>query len=263
MSVSVSGGTLTVSEISGSAGNALVLMGQEAQLNITRQNTLDVTAIAQVALQTAQLIAYYQLHDDAVDLRDQKIDAQIAFQDKLTAYKFGADLNMLNLKKSVLTDLNLPSVDMCSDAVNLSSEAVGDGAAVVAKSQDLAQESCGGVPQGWGTHDGTLYAAKAGSYVGGVLSNSARRDEESFRQTKTDLVRAGQQGMKAVFKSDTVLAKYAQAASIHSGLADLFLQGFNSAGSALGATLGRFSGDSSPTVGGVIQGGTSGLDTVG
>ena len=252
--------SVAVSEISGTAGASIVLLGQEAQLNITRNTGLDIAAIAQVAIQTAQLIAYYDLHSDAVEARDEKIDAQIAFQETLQAYKFGADLGMLNAKKSVLSGLVVPEPDVCGDSTELASQAEDDGSAVVDKSNDLVQESCEGLPQGWGTHDGTLYGAKAGSYVGGVVANSGRRNEETFRQTKTDLVRAGQQGMKAVFSADTVLAKYAQASSIHAGLADLFLQGFNSAGAGLGASLGRIAQSSQtngPVVGGVIQGGSA------
>lgn len=221
------------------------------------QEDLPLLLLAQVL----QLGIYYSLHDDAVDNRDEKIDDQIEFMEKLNAYECGPDLEMLNCKKAVLNDLQLPLVDMCSDVRKCAFEIGLDGFAVDLKTDDFIAQSCGEEPDCWGTHDGELYAAKAASYVGGITANALRRDQEDFRMKKTDLVRAAQQGMKAVFNSSTVLSKYAQAASIHSGLADLYLQGFNSAGAGLGVTLGNINSTTGTTfgVGGNAGGASTGL----
>lgn len=225
------------------------------------RDNLQLATLFQIAASTLQLVAYYNLHDNAVDQRDAKIDDQIAFMTELNEYECGPDLEMLNCKKNVLADLQLPLVDMCSDSVKCKDEILADGKAVDNKSLDFINQSCGDIPDCWGTHDGNLYAAKAASYVGGITANSMRREQENFRQAKTDLVRAGQQGMKAVFNSNTVLAKYAQASSIHAGLADLFLQGFNSAGAGLGTALGQLGSNpgSAFSVGGNAGGVSTGL----
>lgn len=221
-----------------------------------RDTNLDLATIAQIAASIAQMIVFYDLADDAIDARDEKIDAQIEFMEKLNEYECGPDLEMLNCKKAVLTDLGLPSVDMCSDALRCVGESMNDGHAVDAVSQKFVDQSCKSLPTGWGLQEGTLHGAKSGSHAGGLLANSAKRQQEDFIQKKTALVTAGQQGMKGVFKASTVLQKYAQATQIHSGLADLFIQGFNSAGASLGTALGSLSGTTSsgPTFGGSIPG---------
>lgn len=204
-----------------------------------RTEGLDLVAIAQVILQTAQLVLFYGLADDATDRRDAKIDKTIEFQQDLQDYKFNQDLPVLNLKASVLTDLELPTIDMCADALKVTTDAMNDGAAVDNKAFLFSEESCHGIPQGWGVHEGSLMAGKSGSYASGMIANNSKRRVEQFRIVKTDLVRAAQQGMKAVYSANETMAKYAQSASIDAGLADLFIQGFNSAGAGLGVALGR------------------------
>lgn len=203
-------------------------------------------ALVQIALQIAQLVFYYDRFDDAIDERDAKIDAQIAFLDTLEGYKTGMDKGMANKKRSVLTGLGLPSVDLCRDSILFRTQHQGDGMAVDLKARQLSQESCDGIPSGWGVHEGSLMAAKSGSYAGGLLGNSAKRDREEFQVQKTQLVRAGQIGMKGVFRSGDTLGMYSQAAAIHSGLADIYLQGFNSAGAGLGSAIGQFGNSGKP-----------------
>lgn len=212
----------------------------------TRNQTRDLEVIAQIALQTAQLIAYYDLADDAIESRDLIIDKTIDFITYLEDKKVSQDLPMLNLKKSVLTGLGLPSVDMCSSAIQFRQESINDGHAVDEKSVNYARETCGGIPSGWGLHEGTLMAAKSTSYIGGMVGSSSKRQQETFRRAKTDLVRNAQAGMKSLFNASEVLSQYSQAQGIYAGLADLFIQGFNSAGAGLGVALGKL-GDNAPT----------------
>lgn len=208
----------------------------------SRSNNLGLATALQVAAQAVQLGLYYDKADEAIDARDNEIDTMQAFQEDLDAYACGADFEMVNCKKAILTDLGLPVTDKCSDAVRYASESLKDGEAVDCKSDHLAQQSCEGIPSGWGTHDGSLFAGRAGSYAGGIIANASKRRTERFREQKTNLVLRAQQAMKAAINSNTILGKYAQATSIHSGLADLFIQGFNSAGAGLGVALGQLAG---------------------
>lgn len=232
---------------------------------------LAAASIFQVIAHAIMMALYYDRATDAMSNRDTEIDKQLDFMQKVSDYEFGADLDMLNMKKAVLSGLQIPAVDMCSDVIFCRSEINEDGEAVDLASTNFIDQTCGGKPHGWGTHDGDLYAAKASGYAGGIVANSARREQEDFRQQKTKLVRAGQQGMKALFNAASIQAKYSQAVAIHSGLADLYMQGFNSAGAGLGVALGRMGsatqGTSSFAVGGTAQtaslqtniGGTSGV----
>lgn len=210
-----------------------------------RQNNLDAATAFQLGLQLIQLAIYWDRYNDAIDDRDEKIDKQIEFMSDIQAYKIGQDLPMLRCKKDVLTQLNLPSVDACRDAVICADESEDDGDAVDLKSQHLADQTCGGIPSNWCAHEGSLAAAKAGSNAGGLIANNAKREQESFRQHKTSMVRTGQQGMKSVFNSGEILAMYSQGAAIHQGFADIFIAGFNSAGAAAGVLLGRLAGGNS------------------
>jgi len=155
--------------------------GDKAALKQVRAILLAAT-LFQIAASTLQLIAYYNLHDNAVDQRDAKIDKQIEFMEELNEYECGPDLEMLNCKKDVLADLELPLVDMCSFATKCKDEVLNDGVAVDNKSKDFIEQSCGDIPDCWGTHDGNLYAAKAASVAGGIIANSARREQEDLPQ---------------------------------------------------------------------------------
>lgn len=215
-----------------------------------RNTARDVATVVQLGLQIAQLGTYYNAADNAIDDRDDKIDAQLAFIDQLENLKVTQDLPMLNCKKDILTDLPLPTIDMCGSVIKMSVPSKNDGDAIELKSEQLSRENCGGVPSNWALHDGSLMAAKAGSYTGGIVANAEKRREESFRSSRTGLTRTAQMGLKSVFNAGDTLGKYAQAAAIHSGLADLYIQGFNSAGAGLGVTLGRLAdGGNTQTIG--------------
>lgn len=211
------------------------------------QNNEDLAdaALVMTGLLILQLGIYYSLANSAVKRRDALIDKQKAFTDKLQEYSHGQDWDMAVCKSEVLTDLELPSVDMCSLSVICRDEILNDGTATDNKSLDYISKACGEIPECWGTHDGNLYASKAASVAGGLVANAAKRGLEDFRQRKTDLVRAGQIGMKGVFNANSISTKYSQATQIHAGLADMFMQGFNSAGAALGVALGNVNTSSS------------------
>lgn len=222
----------------------------------TRDQQNDLLIGASIIAHLALMAVYWSKYDDAIDARDAKIDKQIDFMQDVQDYKVDQDLPMLRCKKDILTELALPAVDMCSDAVRCADESEDDGHAIDLKSSHLADQSCDGIPEGWYAHEGTLAAGNAGSHAGGMISNNARRMQEQFRGSKTTLVSQAQHNMKAVFNSGEVLAMYAQGASIHQGFADIYISGFNSAGAAAGVGLGQLaSGTQSgnPTFGGSIS----------
>lgn len=191
-----------------------------------------------------QLDDFYSKASTANANRDGYLQDQMDFMQDLDTYRDTQDLPMLLNKQSVLTSISPPTPGMCFDASLFQSDIELDGDAIDAKSQQISTETYGGLPLGWVNRGGELLSAKASSYVTGIIPNEAKRREEDFRNTHTKLIRAGQQGMKAGYTSSEILTKYSQAANIQGGLADLFMQGFNSAGAALGTILGKLGGSS-------------------
>lgn len=206
---------------------------------VARRAALDIATITQLGLQTAQLTAFYNAADNAIDARDDKIDAQIAFMDTLENLKLTQDLPMVECKKDVLEQLELPELAACGSGIVVHTPLVSDGRSIDSKSLQFLNETCGNIPIGWTVNNGLMHGYRTATYNSSIVSNADRRRVERFRKRKTDLVRQAQIGIKSVYNAGDTLSKYAQAAAIHSGLADLYIQGFNSAGAGLGVLLGR------------------------
>ena len=100
--------------------------------------------------------------------------------------------------------------------------------------------TCAKTPEGWNTNEGALYAHRAVGYAGGIIHNANKRRVERFLENKTALTARAQ--ASARLAPGPILAGYQQAASIHEGLAGIFLKGFNSAGAGLGVRLGQITG---------------------
>jgi len=171
------------------------------------------------------------------------------------------DLPMIEDKADVLTDLQLPIPFFCGFDFNVAFMPFFDGEGVDLKSQHLALESCSGVPNGWDLDEGNVQQSKAGSNLISITSASDVRRIENFRRSKTSLVRTAQIGLKSTFNAGDTLSKYAQAAAIHSGFADLYIQGFNSAGAGLGVALGKLNTGSTDQNSGGSTSNTSGANT--
>lgn len=233
--------------------------------NNIRETTRDAAAVTELALQVAQLGTFYNRADSAITDRDAKIDAQIAFMQTLEDYKLNQDLPIIQLKGTVLTDLDLPELIPCGSGFTMHLPSFNDGFAVDEKATQIGREVCGGVPTDWSLHAGRLSGYRTASYVSGIVSNADRRRLERFRKRKTDLVRQAQIGIKSSYSANETLSKYAQATAIHSGLADLYIQGFNSAGAGLGVTLGKLaaSGENETTATAPTTGAASGTSQSG
>lgn len=188
----------------------------------------------------AQMVIYFGLWDDAVDLRDDVLDKQMAVLDYLHGTDKTVDYPMMEYKQTVLTDLPLPELAPCTDPLKCMPEDLLDGEVVDTLAEDQFRLTCGGAPDGWATHEGALYAAAASSYTGGVVHNANKRRVEGFRQNKTQLALRAQSSSK--MSITPILQGYQQAAAIHEQLASIFLQGFQSAGAGLGVSLERMTG---------------------
>lgn len=206
-----------------------------------KESTLTALAVTQMAAYAAQLVIYYNAAKDSVDDRDAAIDDQVSFMQYLQNTKVNVDLPMVEDKVDVLTLLDLPVLQPCGDGFDIASMSRQDGIAVDDTSHKLSKQSCGTIPNNWYQHAGRLSGAKSGSYAYGITSNADVRRVERFRKNKTSLVRQAHLGTKSIYNAGDVLSRYAQVVGVHSGLADLYIQGFNSAGAGLGVALGKLS----------------------
>lgn len=205
----------------------------------SRQTAVDAAAATQIGALTAQWGYYYDQADDAIDKRDIAIDTQISFMQYLQDTKVNTDLPMVQDQLDVLTDLDLPDVLTCGSGNDVAFQTWQDGIAVDDTANKLTDQAPGGRPNTFREHSGRLYGMKSGSYAYGIVSNADVRRRERFRKNKTQLVRQAQSNSKSIYSAGEVLSKYAQNTAIYSGLADLYIQGFNSAGAGLGVALGR------------------------
>ena len=201
------------------------------------EQELAAETLIQGLLALAQMIIYWNLYDDMLEKRDQAIDDLIAFLDKLQGYK-QQDLPILRAKKDALS-IPEPSANSCTEGGRYRSESLRDGQAVDQTSMDFIHCSCAGIPTGWGLHDGILSAGLGSATAGSYMASNAKRRQEAFRKAKINIVQTAQAGMKAVFKASDIIGYYSHAASIYSGLTDIFISGFNSGGAALGVALGK------------------------
>lgn len=220
-------------------GNWDALVQQEINAN----NNADSQSGVWAAAFALQMAAYYALWDDAIDNRDEVFNKQTAALDYLHDTDGSVDFPQMQLKQTVLTDLTLPDVAPCTDPLICLTENLADAKPVDSKAETQARRACGGVPTGWDTYEGELYASRAAAYTGGIVHNANKRRVEGFRQNKTQLALRAQSSSR--MDIGPIMKGYQQAASIHESLAGLFLQGLTSAGAGLGVSLDRLGGGSS------------------
>lgn len=235
MATYITGGTLNTNTTP--AGNWDTWLQQEIQANNDAAAQASTWAIAFAA----QMVIYFALWDDAVDNRDDALDAQEAALSYLDNADATVDFPQMKLKQTVLTDLELPDLGACTDPLVCLDEHLSDAKPVDDKADAQSRRACGGAPEGWGMYEGQLYASRAAAYTGGIVHNANKRRVEGFRQNKTQLALRAQSSSRMAI--GPILAGYQQAASIHEQLASIFLQGFQSAGAGLGVSLERMSGN--------------------
>lgn len=227
-------------------GTLMMNMNNYYAAQTERQAELDASTLIVTAAMVVQMIIYWNLYDDALEHRDEKIDDLVSFLDELQGYKADAD-GILDARMGVIGSLGVPSASVCTEAVRYKSETVKDGKAIDKTSTNLSKRSARGIPEGWNLNAGVLASGLAQATAGSLMAGNAKRRREDFITKKVDIVKASQSGMKAVYKASDITGYYTQAMSIWAGLADMYLQGFNSAGAALGVELGKLGTGTSNT----------------
>ena len=190
-----------------------------------------------------QMVTYFALWYDAVDNRDDVLDKQKDILDYMENQAATVDYEMLLCKQAICTDLECPTLNACTDPLKCADEGLLDGEVVDSKAQQQLERTCNKAPDGWDTNEGELYAHRGVGYAGGIIHNANKRRTERFLENKTALMARAQ--ASARIAPGPILAGYQQAASIHEGLAGIFLRGFQSAGAGLGVSLERLSGNNS------------------
>lgn len=216
----------------------------------SRDTALQAATVTILLAAVAQMGFYYNEMDRRLDERDKEVDAIVDFTNYIQGQKHAVDVPMLREKRQVL-NLNLPPIQMCADIQYWAvwNASVYDGRAIDKTSERLVAQSAGGnsIPPEWGLHEGQMLQARAMSNAGGLIANAAKREREWFIRNKNVLVAKAQQNSKAPINANDILTRYAQAMTIHSSLADLYMSGFGSAGATAGMALSRLSSMHSST----------------
>lgn len=240
--------------------SALGTMSAYYKQRMEYENELQLATLAELAFSIVQMGYYYDEFKDAIKdrgegNRDDTIDKLIDFMDYLRGAPRDKDLSMINDKKGVL-NLAIPNSNVCNENVYYRKEIKADGDAVDASAERFIKESCCGIPYGWGIHEGQLASRLSVPIAGSYKAAAADRRRQEFIKNKIGLVQAAQRSIKALANASSVLAYYERAIAIYQGLADMFIQGFNSAGAGLGVALGKLSSATSSSSASTSSGGT-------
>jgi len=208
-----------------------------------RENDRAAARDAQTKLLTKiliiQLVLYFILWINELDDLDEAIDKLICLKKTLHRADIDVDYPWMRYKQEIL-NLAVPLPDMCADAALFDKFVLEEGKGIDLKSTQVANESCRGIPTGWDIKEGESFAALSQSYTGAILANSAKRRMERFQKNKIKLVLAGQQAARMNIRP--AIDDLNASVGIHTKLADVFAQGFNSAGVALGSLYNKAGG---------------------
>lgn len=238
--VRVLGGSyLTVDNPATEEGYALNILGYHAKERIEYNKQLKTETWTILIASIAQMIAYWYLFSDMLSRRDNALNKVMGFMKRLRARTKEKDLPILKLKAEVL-NVSEPELDMCGTSKLFTEETQKDG-----KQLDKVNLGFGTAPDGWGIHYGWLASALAAGTVSSYATYANKMRYYTFMTAKAKLLVRAQTSMKSVYNANGIMGYYQQAAKIYGGLADIFVQGFNSGGAALGTAIGRMSGMSS------------------
>lgn len=233
------GSQLTVDNPASEQGYALNILGYHAQERIQYNRQLKVETVTTLIAAIAQMIIYWSLFMDMLGKRDDALDKVMGFMKRLRARTKEKDLPILKLKAEAL-NIPEPELDMCGTSKLFVEETQKDG-----KQLDKVNLGFGRAPDGWGVHYGWLASALAAGTVSSYATYANKMRYYTFMAAKAKLLVRAQTSMKSVYNANGIMGYYQQAAKIYGGLADIFIQGFNSGGAALGTAIGRMSGMSS------------------
>lgn len=233
------------------------IMSAYAKYKHEYDTELSIQSVITAGLAAAQMIIYWDLFDEYLDKRDETLDMYITFLEKCRARTFNVDLPELRRIRNVLDDDNLDEFSRryhtCEEGKRFvysgdhndytRLEVHHDGEFVNRTNMDTVNKATkeGFIPDGWGLHEGWIASAMSAGISTSLGNHLAKHRYYDFLRAKARLLHTAQQAMKAVIKASRIEEYYRQAAAIYSGLSDVFIQGFNSGGAALGTALGRLS----------------------
>lgn len=219
------------------------ILAQYYKTRMDYEESMKAESLIMTALYVAQLVLYYIELKEKIKDRDRILDKELEFLDYLHQRRNTFDAPELD-KKDAVRRLEEITPLVCEEASLYLNEVQQDAESFEDMEKMFAGCSCGGIPQGWGTHDGTLAAGLGSVSAGVILSTTAKRRAEEFNVHRMELIRGANMAIRGLFTADSVLAYYQQAVAIYQGLVDTFIGGFNSAGAGLGVALQRLSGSS-------------------
>lgn len=241
-------------------GLALNIMGDYYKYKKEYDESLSVQSLITAGLAAAQMVIYWSLFDDYLEKRDNTLDMYIAFLEECRRRTFDANNGDIVELKRIRNSLDDDNIDEFSrryytceegkrfvydgDRSNyIKLEIHYDGEFVNKTNMDIVNQAThdGDIPEGWGLHEGWIASAMSAGVTTSYSNHWAKHRYYDFLKAKARLLHTAQQAMKAVIKASRIEEYYRQAAQIYSGLSDIFIQGFNSGGAALGTALGRLS----------------------
>ena len=229
-------------------GTALGWMGLYHQNEYQRKQELDIQTLAFAVAAIAQMIYYWDKLKDHTKDRDCAIgefaienQGMLGFMAELESYRDTVDFPILMQKTGIKDQINFGEFEPKScDTALLYYDDIENDAKVINRFEKMFTDcSCSGIPEGWGTHDGSFARGLAASFSGPIANSFAVDLYEDFKVNAVAVVQKAQMAMKAIYNISGIMRYYEQAINIHEGLATLFIQGFNSAGAMLGTALGQ------------------------
>lgn len=265
--VTLDGGQAQVSNQIGD-GTAIGAMGDYAKYKKKYDEDLAIQSFITAGVAAVQMGYYWERFDRFLGKRDETLDKYIAFLEKCRERTFNVDIPELRRIRSALDDDNIDEFSRryhtCEEGKRFvydgdkdnytKLEVHHDGEFVNRTNMDIVNQAThgGDIPEGWGLHEGWIASSMSAGITTSYSNHLAKHRYYDFLKAKARLLHTAHQAMKAIIKASRIEEYYRQAAGIYSGLSDIFIQGFNSGGAALGMALGRLSnmgGGSSSTTG--------------
>lgn len=236
---------------------ALNVIGDYYKYKRQYDEDLSTQSLITAGLAAAQMVIYWSLFNSYLEKRDETLDAYIAFLEECRQRTFNIDIPELKRIRNSLDDDNIDEFSRryhtCEEGKRFvyegdkdnytKLEVHQDGEFVNKTNMDIVNQAThdGDIPEGWGLHEGWIASAMSAGVTTSYSNHWAKHRYYDFLKAKARLLHTAQQAMKAVIKASRIEEYYRQAAAIYSGLSDIFIQGFNSGGAALGTALGRLS----------------------
>lgn len=234
-----------VTNVLGEEGLAIGAIGNYFKYREEYEKETSDASVAMTLAFLAQMVIYGVLAWNAIEDRDDAIDKYLEFAQYLRDQR-DIDYDRINQLPSTI-GMSEPSSDPCGLASKYLSQSLQDGNSFKVMEDDLAECSCAGIPEGWGTHMNTLAGAMAQASAGELMVTGRKRIRDWYLPKKADIIRKAHINYRSLITGGSVLYYYERAMTIYSGIADLFISGFNSAGAGLGVSLQRLAAPETAT----------------